>query len=115
MVWLTHGNRALGAQPCGAAGTIQAVVGHGLHHELDGLRVNRGRNSDLVQALGYPASKSGFLVYCRSVFDTVRDFMQDKVLARCLKPDLMIIDNTGMKQLPPESGEFLSRPRHLAR
>ena len=70
--------------------------------------------SFLVQALGYQAIKSGFLVYYRSVFDVVRDFMQDeafggqdKVLARYLKPDLMIIDDMGMKQLPPKSGEFL--------
>lgn len=68
----------------------------------------------LVQALGYQAIKSGFLVYYRSVFDVVRDFMQDeafggqdKVLARYLKPDLLIIDDMGMKQLPHKSGEFL--------
>jgi len=70
--------------------------------------------SFLVQALGYQAIKSGFLVYYRSVFDVVRDFMQeeafggqDKVLARYLKPDLVIIDDMGMKQLPHRSGEFL--------
>ena len=70
--------------------------------------------SFLVQALGYQAIKSGFLVYYRSVFDVVRDFMQDeafggqdKVLAKYLKPDLVIIDDMGMKQLPHKSGEFL--------
>ena len=70
--------------------------------------------SFLVQALGYQAIKSGFLVYYRSVFDVVRDFMQDeafggqdKVLAKYLKPDLMIVDDMGMKQLPHKSGEFL--------
>ena len=70
--------------------------------------------SFLVQALGYQAIKTGFLVYYRSVFDLVRDFMQDeafgghdKVLARYLKPDLVIIDDMGMKQLPNKSGEFL--------
>jgi len=70
--------------------------------------------SFLVQAIGYQAIKSGFLVYYRSVFDVVRDFMQDeafagqdKVLARYLKPDLMIIDDMGMKQLASKSGEFL--------
>ncbi len=70
--------------------------------------------SFLVQALGYQAIKSGFLVYYRSVFDVVRDFMQDeafggqdKVLARYLKPDLVVIDDMGMKQLPHKSGEFL--------
>jgi DNA replication protein DnaC len=70
--------------------------------------------SFLVQALGYQAIKAGFLVYYRSVFDLVRDFMHDeafgghdKVLARYLKPDLVIIDDMGMKQLPNKSGEFL--------
>jgi DNA replication protein DnaC len=70
--------------------------------------------SFLVQALGYQAIKSGFLVYYRSVFDVVRDFMQDealgghdKVLAKYLKPDLVVIDDMGMKHLPNKSGEFL--------
>ena len=70
--------------------------------------------SFLVQALGYQAIKSGFLVYYRSVFDVVRDFLQDeafegqdKILARYLKPDLLIIDDMGMKQLPKRSGEYL--------
>jgi DNA replication protein DnaC len=70
--------------------------------------------SFLVQALGYQAIKSGFLVYYRSVFDVVRDFMQDeafggqdKVLAKYLKPDLLLVDDMGMKQLPSKSGEFL--------
>jgi DNA replication protein DnaC len=70
--------------------------------------------SFLVQALGYQAIKSGFLVYYRSVFDVVRDFMQDeafdgqdRILAKYLKPDLLVIDDMGMRQLPKRSGEFL--------
>jgi DNA replication protein DnaC len=70
--------------------------------------------SFLAQALGYQAIKSGFLVFYRSVFDVVRDFMQDeafagqdKVLAKYLKPDLLLIDDMGIKQLPNRSGEFL--------
>lgn len=70
--------------------------------------------SHLVQALGYQAIKSGFTVLYRSVFDVVRDFLQDealggqeKVLTRYLKPDLLIIDDMGMKQLPKHSGEYL--------
>ena len=50
----------------------------------------------------------------RSIFDVVRDFLHDeafdgkeKVLARYLKPDLLIIDDMGMKQLPKRSGEYL--------
>ena len=70
--------------------------------------------SFLVQALGYEAIKQGFVVLYRSIFDVVRDFLQDeafagqdKVLARYLKPDLLIIDDMGMKQLPKHSGEYL--------
>jgi DNA replication protein DnaC len=70
--------------------------------------------SFLVQALGYEAIKQGFVVLYRSIFDLVRDFLQDeafagqdKVLARYLKPDLLIIDDMGMKQLPKHSGEYL--------
>src|SRR5207237_1995983 len=49
----------------------------------------------------------------RSIFDVVRDFLhdealtEDKVLAKYLKPDLLIIDDMGMKQLPKRSGEYL--------
>lgn len=70
--------------------------------------------SFLVQAIGYQAIKSGYLVYYRSIFDLVRDFMQDeafnghdKILNRYLKPDLLIIDDMGIKELPKKSGEFL--------
>lgn len=68
----------------------------------------------LVQALGYQAIKLGFVVLYRSIFDLVRDFLhdeafdgQEKVLARYLKPDLLVIDDMGMKNLPKRSGEFL--------
>jgi DNA replication protein DnaC len=70
--------------------------------------------SHLVQALAYQALKGGFLVLYRSIFDVVRDFLheetigqEDKVLSRYLKPDLLIIDDMGMKQLPKRSGEYL--------
>jgi DNA replication protein DnaC len=70
--------------------------------------------SHLVQAIGYQAIRTGFTVLYRSIFDVVRDFLhdealagQDKVLARYLKPDLLIIDDMGMKQLPKRSGEYL--------
>jgi len=70
--------------------------------------------SFLVQALGYQAIKVGFTVLYRSIFDLVRDFLHDeafagidKVLARYLKPDLVIIDDFGMKHLPKRSGEYL--------
>jgi len=70
--------------------------------------------SFLVQALGYQALKLGFVVLYRSIFDLVRDFLHDealgqddKVLAKYLKPDLLIVDDMGMKQLPKRSGEYL--------
>jgi DNA replication protein DnaC len=70
--------------------------------------------SHVVQAVGYHAIKAGFLVLYRSIFDVVRDFLhdeaigkEDKILARYLKPDLLIIDDMGMKQLPKRSGEYL--------
>jgi DNA replication protein DnaC len=70
--------------------------------------------SHLVQALAYQALKNGFVVLYRSIFDVVRDFLhdeavgqEDKILSRYLKPDLLIIDDMGMKQLPKRSGEYL--------
>jgi DNA replication protein DnaC len=69
----------------------------------------------LVQAIGHQAIKAGFLVLYRSIFDLARDFLgdeqtpaqQDKTLNRYLKPDVLIIDDMGMKQLPRRSGECL--------
>ena len=70
--------------------------------------------SHLVQAIGYQLIKLGYIVLYRSIFDVVRDFLHDeamdghdRVMARYLKPDLLIIDDFGMKQLPKRSGEFL--------
>jgi len=70
--------------------------------------------SFLVQALAYEAIKQGYVVLYRSIFDVVRDFLhdeafagQEKVLNRYLKPELLIIDDMGMKHLPKRSGEYL--------
>jgi len=70
--------------------------------------------SHITQAVGYQAIKAGFTVLYRSIFDVVRDFLhdeafagQDKVLNRYLKPDLLIVDDRGLKQLPKRSGEYL--------
>jgi DNA replication protein DnaC len=70
--------------------------------------------SHLCQAIGYQAIKMGFVVLYRSIFDVVRDFLDDEafagtnqVLARYLKPDLLIVDDMGIKQLPKRSGECL--------
>lgn len=68
----------------------------------------------LAQAIGYEAIRQNFQVLYRSIFDLVRDFMQDeafnqqdKTLRKYLKPDLVIIDDMGLKQLPKHSGEYL--------
>ena len=70
--------------------------------------------SFLVQAIGYQAIKTGYTVFYRSIFDLVRDFLhdevlgqEDKMLTKYLKPELLIIDDMGMKQLPRRSGECL--------
>ncbi len=70
--------------------------------------------SFVVQAIGYHAIKQGFVVLYRSIFDVVRDFLHedalgddDKTLAKYLKPDLLIVDDMGMKNLPRRSGEIL--------
>ena len=70
--------------------------------------------SFLVQALAYEAIKQGFVVLYRSIFDVVRDFLHDeafggeeRVLSKYLKPDLLVVDDMGMKQLPKRSGEYL--------
>ena len=66
-------------------------------------------------------SRRASLVLYRSIFDVVRDFLhdeafggQDKILARYLKPDLLIIDDMGIKQLPKRSGRVPLRDHHAA-
>ncbi len=68
----------------------------------------------LAQAIGYQAIKMGFEVLYRSIFDLVREFLQnealgaqDRTIDRYLKPELVIIDDMGLKQLPKNSGEYL--------
>jgi DNA replication protein DnaC len=70
--------------------------------------------SHLAQALGYQAIKLGHTVRYSSIFDLIRDFLEDEalggaddILARYLKPELLIIDDMGLKQLPRRSGDFL--------
>ena len=70
--------------------------------------------SCLAQAIGYGAIKAGFAVLYYSVFDLVRDLQAEqsaadtqRVLHRFLKPDLLAIDDFGMKHFPPKSAETL--------
>lgn len=70
--------------------------------------------SCLAQAIGYGAIKAGFVVFYCSVFDLVRDLQADhssaeaqRTLNRFLKPDLLAIDDFGMKHFPARSAEIL--------
>ena len=70
--------------------------------------------SHLVQAIGHQLVHVGFTVLYRSIFDAVRDFLHDeafeghdRIMTRYLKPDLLILDDMGLKQLPKRSGEYL--------
>jgi len=70
--------------------------------------------SHLVQSIGHQAAKVGFTVLYRSIFDTINELLQAenfgdsaKMMNRYLKPDLLIIDDMGIKKLPKQSGEYL--------
>jgi DNA replication protein DnaC len=66
-----------------------------------------------AQAIGYEAIKRNFLVRYTSIFDMVRDLLQDETLKQkdrllrpYLKADLLIIDDMGLKELPKHAGEY---------
>jgi DNA replication protein DnaC len=68
----------------------------------------------LAQAIGYEAIKMDFHVLYRSIFDLVNDFLKDEAFSQMertvrkyLKPDLVIIDDMGLKSLPKHSAEYL--------
>jgi DNA replication protein DnaC len=70
--------------------------------------------SHLVQAIGYHLIKAGFQVVYTSIFDLVRQLQadqspaeSDRTMARYLKPDLLQIDDMGLKSLPAKAGEVL--------
>jgi DNA replication protein DnaC len=70
--------------------------------------------SHLAQAIGLEALKAGFVVLYRSIFDLVRELLSQETLSaearllnKYLKPDLLVIDDMGLKILPPKSGEIL--------
>jgi len=70
--------------------------------------------SHLAQAIGIEAIKTGFVVIYRSIFDLVRELLaqetqasESRMLNKYLKPDLLIIDDMGLKVLPAKSGEIL--------
>jgi DNA replication protein DnaC len=70
--------------------------------------------SFLAQALGYAAIKANYVALYCSVFDLVRELQADsspaesqRTLSKYLKPDLICIDDFGMKHFPPKSAEAL--------
>jgi len=70
--------------------------------------------SHLAQAIGHELIKAGKIVLYRSIFDILADLRDDgldqkheRTMKRYLKCDLLIIDDMGVKQLPPKSGEYL--------
>ena len=70
--------------------------------------------SHLAQAIGYHLIKAGFQVFYCSIFDLVHELQAeqspaqlDRKMAHYLKPDLLVIDDMGLKILPPKSGEVL--------
>ncbi len=70
--------------------------------------------SHLAQAIGHELIKNGKTVLYRSIFDILADLRDDgleaaheRAMKRYLKCDLLIIDDMGIKQLPPKSGEYL--------
>jgi DNA replication protein DnaC len=70
--------------------------------------------SHLVQAIGLEVLKAGFVVLYRSIFDLVRELLTQETMAgearllnKYLKPDLLVIDDMGLKILPAKSGEIL--------
>lgn len=70
--------------------------------------------SHIAQAVGREAIKAGFVVIYRSIFDLVRELLaqdtqaaETRLLNKYPKPDLLIIDDMGLKILPSKSGEVL--------
>lgn len=68
----------------------------------------------LAQAIGAEAIRAGFHVLYRSIFDLASDMPTNATPADnarlqrlLLKPDLLIIDDMGLKNLPARSGEIL--------
>jgi DNA replication protein DnaC len=67
-----------------------------------------------AQAIRHAVIRAGFVAFYCSVFDLVRQLQADQspadaehTLAKYLQPDLICIDDFGMKHFPPKSAEIL--------
>jgi len=94
----------------------ELATGHFVRQHRDVLLVGPPGvgKSHLIQAIGLEILKAGFLVLYRSIFDLVRELLTQETMAgeacllnKYLKPDLLVIDDMGLKILPPKSGEIL--------
>jgi DNA replication protein DnaC len=71
-------------------------------------------NSYMLRQADRIGGNAGHSVIYRSIFDVIRDLLraenlgrQEPILNKYLKPDLLIIDDMGLKQLPKNAGEYL--------
>ena len=94
----------------------ELATGHFVRQHRDVLLVGPPGvgKSHLIQAIGLEILKAGFLVLYRSIFDLVRELLTQETMAgearllnKYLKPDLLVIDDMGLKILPAKSGEIL--------
>jgi DNA replication protein DnaC len=86
----------------------ELAAGHFVRQHRDVLLVGPPGvgKSHLIQAIGLEVLKAGFVVLYRSIFDLVRELLtqetmtgEARLLNKYLKPDLLVIDDMGLKIL----------------